>query len=196
LDSTHPDTAAERRQERARALAKKAEAERVAAQEREAVTRAPIAAHSLVRLMRKEFQDRHEDESLDGWSERNKWYPVPVFMFQEVVMKTVLPFLHDTNERNKERNAKIAALEQRCEALQQRVQELEQRPAVAYKGVWNERELYGAGQFVTFSGSMWIAKTASIGRRPGTDPNGWQLVVKRGADGRDGKDLRSGQGAT
>jgi hypothetical protein len=92
---------------------------------------------------------------------------------------------------------RIGEAREAIEELKKRVTELEQRPVVAYKGIWNEHQLYGAGEFVTFSGSMWIAKTACIGRRPGTDPNGWQLVVKRGADGRDGKDLRSsGQGAT
>jgi hypothetical protein len=202
LESTDPDIAAERRQECARALAKKAEAERVAAQQREAVTRAPIAAHSLVRLMRKEFQDRHEDESLDGWSERNKWYPVPVFMFQEVVMKTVLPFLHETNERNKERNVKIETLERRCAELESqlalgdaRVKALEGRPAgISYEGVWDAAKVYARGTFITHGGSVWHAEQRSVSCRPGSDPRVWKLAVKKGTDGRD---LRSsGQDAT
>jgi hypothetical protein len=196
LQSTHPDTAAERRQERARALAKKAKAERLAAQEREAVTRAPIA-HYLVRLMRKEFQDRHEAESLDDWAERNKWYPVPVFIFQELVMKTVLPFLHATNERNKERNVKIETLERRCAELESqlalgdaRVKALEGRPAgISYEGVWSEGKAYRPGMFVTHSGSVWHSEQPSVSCRPGSDPMFWRLAVKRGQDG---KDLRTG----
>ena len=65
-----------------------------------------------------------------------------------------------------------------------------ERPALPYKGVWGASDAYTAGELVTHDGSMWIAKRESIGRRPGNDPNVWTLVVKRGKDGRSGRDAQ------
>jgi hypothetical protein len=79
----------------------------------------------------------------------------------------------------------VNAAKYRIAQLETRVAELEQRPGIDYRGIWAEQTLYGEGQFVTHGGSMWHAKSASISRRPGSDPSAWVLVVKRGNDGRD-----------
>jgi hypothetical protein len=71
--------------------------------------------------------------------------------------------------------------------LKKRIDELERRPSVDYKGVWEEKGLYGRGSVVTWAGSCWYAKDASVSRRPGTDPSAWVLMVKRGADGKDAR---------
>ena len=55
-----------------------------------------------------------------------------------------------------------------------------------YKGVW-EPGAYVAGSIVTHGGSAWIAKTTT-GSKPGEpaiESRAWQLMVKRGADGKD-----------
>ena len=89
-------------------------------------------------------------------------------------------FLEASNEKNKERNAKIAALEAR-------VAELLARPELKYCGVWEADHSYPAGSACTHKGGIWIAKCATS-QRPDADGPGehdWQLAVKRGADGRD-----------
>jgi hypothetical protein len=51
-----------------------------------------------------------------------------------------------------------------------------------HKGVWDDRQ-YKKGNVVTHQGSTWIARD-DTSTKPGTDP-AWQLIVKRGRDGRD-----------
>jgi hypothetical protein len=72
--------------------------------------------------------------------------------------------------------------------LLERVETLEDRPEMKYAGVWRQEQVYGAGTFATDGGSLWHAKRASIGERPGA-PGGdaWQLAVKKGRDGRDAR---------
>jgi hypothetical protein len=79
------------------------------------------------------------------------------------------------------------ALEQVTRPLVARIRELEQRPALNYEGVWSEGKVFGRGQTVTHDGSLWLARDASVGRRPGTDPDSWTLIVKRGRDGARGR---------
>jgi len=59
----------------------------------------------------------------------------------------------------------------------------------AYAGVFDQSREYRANDLTTCEGSLWLARKASTGIRPGTDAGAlvWTLVVKRGKDGRDGE---------
>lgn len=60
-------------------------------------------------------------------------------------------------------------------------------PAMVQRGVWSEGKSYEHGDVVTWGGSQWHAnETTSL--KPGEGLKAWTLVVKRGRDGRDGKD--------
>ena len=93
------------------------------------------------------------------------------------LVKSLAPVIHDVVARS-------------AAPLLRRIEELERRHALPYNGVWGASDAYTAGELVTHDGSMWIAKRESIGRRPGNDPNVWTLVVKRGKDGRSGRDAQ------
>lgn len=54
------------------------------------------------------------------------------------------------------------------------------------KGVWKPDEVYRKGYAVTYAGSVFIAQR-DTSSRPETDDS-WRLAVKRGRDGRNGKD--------
>lgn len=72
--------------------------------------------------------------------------------------------------------------------LRTKIAELEGRPIGAiYRDVWDATTKYEPHEMVSHDGSCWIAKTASIGTRPGTAPGVWRLCVKRGRDARDVK---------
>ncbi len=60
-----------------------------------------------------------------------------------------------------------------------------QVPRFEYHGVWTPKQ-YVTGDSVTWAGSLWIAKT-NTSMKPGDGSDGWQLAVKRGADGKNGK---------
>ena len=61
---------------------------------------------------------------------------------------------------------------------------------LAYRGLWQDGTNYSAGDAVAYSGSLWVARADGLLERPNLDPDGcWQLAVKRGRSGRDGKDL-------
>lgn len=69
--------------------------------------------------------------------------------------------------------------------LQKRIADLEARPVgVQYRGTWSDTQTYAEHEAVTHAGSLWIARSASIGQRPGMNPSAWQLAVKRGSDAR------------
>jgi hypothetical protein len=79
----------------------------------------------------------------------------------------------------------------RIDALEQRIADHEARPAgVKYCGVWQAGQDHALGDAVTHKGSLWIAKSYHVHSEPGEDPVCWQLAVKKGRDGRDGKDAR------
>lgn len=85
---------------------------------------------------------------------------------------------------------RIREAHERIAALEARIAELESQPGgFCYRGVWKEGEVYNREVGVTHAGSMWIAKAVTT-ERPGTDEGAafWVLAVKRGTDGRDGKD--------
>lgn len=71
---------------------------------------------------------------------------------------------------------------------------LEARPkGLQYLGVWTRGTDYSPGDVITDHGAMWTCKTATTDRpgdlRLGGETH-WQLAVKSGRDGRDGKDIR------
>jgi hypothetical protein len=70
--------------------------------------------------------------------------------------------------------------------LEDKVAELETRKIPQYRGVWQEDQHYNEADLVTYGGSMWYCKRTVTGR-PSTNHDAWQLCVKSGRDGRDGK---------
>jgi hypothetical protein len=59
-------------------------------------------------------------------------------------------------------------------------------PVVLDRGVFKEGNEYKSGDGVTWGGSFWIAQKDTADK-PGTDA--WRLAVKKGRDGKDGRDL-------
>jgi hypothetical protein len=180
LESSDPNVAAERRQERARALAKKAEANRIDL----ASPALTSSAHSLSRQLRKECV-LLEGEEFDTWAARNKWLPLPVFIFQ-TMYEAILDFARTSNEKNEERTNRLERVEQRCVDLEsqltqaaERVKALENRASVRYAGVYQSGAVYEEGNLVTLRGSLWLA-TQQTAVKPGGDDSGWRLVVKEG----------------
>ncbi len=88
----------------------------------------------------------------------------------------------------------IDAIADACIVLTDKVIELEQRGTLSYRGVWSAGEPYQPGEAVTYNGSLWIAKVATVGVQPG-DGVTFQLAAKRGRDGKDGRDGRDGKDA-
>ncbi len=56
-----------------------------------------------------------------------------------------------------------------------------------YRGVYVEGMSYTQGDVTTWAGSSWYAKRDTI-EKPGDGSKDWQLIVKRGRDGKDGRD--------
>jgi hypothetical protein len=71
----------------------------------------------------------------------------------------------------------------RLDALEARQTALESR-GLAYVGVFQRAATYRRGSVVTHEGSAWIATVDAEGVEPG-DGKIWQLLVKRGRDGKD-----------
>ena len=59
-------------------------------------------------------------------------------------------------------------------------------PVVYDCGIWREGKTYHQGDGVTFGGSFWIAQRATTAK-PGDGSPDWRLAVKKGRDGRDGR---------
>ena len=74
----------------------------------------------------------------------------------------------------------------KIDRLEARVAELEAKPALKYVGIFEEKQTYSPGEFVTCNGSVWYCRSATAGGRPGSSAS-WQLAVKRGADGKDAR---------
>lgn len=83
--------------------------------------------------------------------------------------------------------ARLGPIVDLVNAQQARIKELEQRPpsGIRYCGVYRPGETYQRGDFVTWGNQMWHAwETTHC--KPG-ESRDWQLAVRKGADGRDGK---------
>ena len=90
------------------------------------------------------------------------------------------------------KSGETGASAQQISALEKRIAALEAQPkGLSYEGTWEAGRTYRKGQCVTFGGSMWVALDTNI-VRPGDQnfPKAWQLAVKRGAEGKPGKDAQ------
>jgi hypothetical protein len=68
--------------------------------------------------------------------------------------------------------------------LQKRIEELENRP-FKFVGVWTQGMELVPGNVCSYAGSMWHCNEPTTSK-PGTGPE-FSLCVKRGRDGKDGK---------
>jgi integrin beta 3 len=59
-----------------------------------------------------------------------------------------------------------------------------QIPALIYRGVYTEGKTYDLGDVTTWAGSSWHCQKATMSK-PGEGSDGWQLMTKRGRDGKD-----------
>jgi integrin beta 3 len=57
-------------------------------------------------------------------------------------------------------------------------------PALIYRGVYTEGKTYDLGDVTTWAGSSWHCQKATMSK-PGEGSDGWQLMTKRGRDGKD-----------
>jgi hypothetical protein len=89
---------------------------------------------------------------------------------------TLIDFLGMIFDGNKATVAQLAK-------LRAQVKTLTEQPTLKYCGVWSPEKVYGTGNFVTDSGSLWHGQRASVGERPGSS-DAWMLAVKRGRDAR------------
>lgn len=83
-------------------------------------------------------------------------------------------------------STRAAALEARIEVLERGLTDIRRQPTLEYTGTWQEGTTYERGQMVTHQGSVWYCKRPAA-TRPNEDPERWQLMVKRGRDGRDAR---------
>jgi hypothetical protein len=194
LRSTHPHFAAEAEREQAEARSKLAVEEHRTQQE--AQRRHGEAARTLPPLA----GPLREDDDLQSWWARHRKHVAPVWLV-EAVTDHIYEVLRQTNQKNRERNAEIAALKarvaeleggtgiaQRVEtaSLEARVRALEARPSLVYKGVWDAAAVYNRGMFVTKGGAVWHSEVDGNRGVPPPAPQ-WKLAVKKGSDGKDAK---------
>lgn len=59
-------------------------------------------------------------------------------------------------------------------------------PGLSYVGVYQDGKSYAPGDVTTWAGSAWHCHTATTSK-PGEGASDWQLIVKRGRDGKDAK---------
>ena len=63
-------------------------------------------------------------------------------------------------------------------------------PTVLYREVWKDGKAYEKGDAVTWGGSLYIAREANIGAKPGgagAESRVWVMAVKEGREGKPGK---------
>jgi len=126
------------------------------------------------------------DDQLAGEQEKAFDAFVSKHAAQIPLLMWLVPFmrwLKGMQLKNKERNARIDAVEARLAAL-------EERPipkGLTYKGVWIAGE-YEPGDFVTHDGHVWACKQKNSNVRPAynneTSARCWTLAVKAGRDAR------------
>lgn len=76
----------------------------------------------------------------------------------------------------------LAAVDVELKTMDARIKAIEGR-GIKYTGTFQRAMIYQRGDVVTHDGSAWIALSDSTRATPGDDAS-WQLMVKRGKDGR------------
>lgn len=61
-----------------------------------------------------------------------------------------------------------------------------QMPVMIYQGIFRAERIYDVGDTVTWSGSLWHCHERTSDKPGDKDSKGWQLVAKKGADGKNG----------
>lgn len=61
-------------------------------------------------------------------------------------------------------------------------------PVMIHRGVYKDGQEYVKGDVVTWAGSQWHCEVEKTTAKPDDGSGDWKLVVKRGRDGKDGKD--------
>lgn len=130
----------------------------------------PVPTLTLARLQK--------DEEIESFFKRCASMAAPVMLIHGMWSGTRNAF-RDLRKSNQGRDARLDSLEARLTALEDR--------GLEYRGVFTPGECYRRGDCVTQDGSLWIARTKTTAR-PGVDPEAWQLAVKSGRNGRDGRD--------
>lgn len=103
---------------------------------------------------------------------------------------------HDQNGRISEftRYEMSGEIDAQIEEMQKRIDELERRPSgLNYRGVYHANETYAPNDVVTWGGSAWTCKRQTTDK-PGEgdrDTAAWQLMVKKGRDGKDIRDRKN-----
>ena len=131
-----------------------------------------LALHQVTATQLKQIYERVDE------LERGGSLPETIAARREVIVRMAVDDAHRNSE------ARRAGLQKNLEA---RIEALEQRPAMKYCGVYNEKQGYVPGDFVTHHGSLFHAECESRAVTPGTAP-AWKLAVKRGRDARDPRD--------
>jgi hypothetical protein len=93
-----------------------------------------------------------------------------------------------TDERLAGIERALAELQSQQATDGERIRRIESRPpALAYRGVYRPGETYQLGEVATWGGSMWHANKKTTAK-PGDGSGDWTLCVKKGTDGKDGRD--------
>ena len=108
----------------------------------------------------------------DAAVERHQNEPITLGFLNGLVLSVLIGI----NQRNRERNVRLDALEARLTGLEGK----QSRPGVKWMGVHSVGSAYSEGALVTRKGSLWLAlrDTTSV---PGTSADSWKLVVKSGS---------------
>jgi hypothetical protein len=159
IESSHPHIAKERRAERAKALAKEADAARIKAQ---------------------------QSATAAGANNRREHFLIDAIASGMAVVLKELFTPRDTRIEALER--RLAEVGSQAAIADARVKAVESRPGLEYLGTWTEGRGYVRGSVVTLGGSLWIQHKMAVSvARPGTAEGAaaWTLAVKKGADGKD-----------
>jgi hypothetical protein len=116
------------------------------------------------------------------------------------VTKALVEFVDAINEKNKARNARLAALEAQVQILETRaLNATADRTAIKEQldtlkaevphdaGVWRAGATYVKGAIVTHRGSGWICKSSHVAIGTDLDHTAFRLLVKSGRDGKDAR---------
>jgi tetrahydromethanopterin S-methyltransferase subunit B len=75
----------------------------------------------------------------------------------------------------------VKPLKKRVGELETRLAALESKPAgCSWKGVFHDGTIYTEGSLVTKAGGLWLCTREQTAATPGSNPECWRLVVKKG----------------